>query len=205
MRSLLALLVPVALGLVGCGQSRMVERPENESVDRVVTQRWVSEVRTSARSGDWLLSRSYAAFADVIVVGTSGEELSHAAMYDAETDTVIESIGSGVREVSLESFLTRNHEVMVVRPRGFSEAEQLVALERARSKIGAPYDVSGLFGIDDPDKFYCSELVYWASDLEERMGADETVITPAELAAMGEIRYRTGGRDAAHRRHHAAI
>jgi uncharacterized protein YycO len=193
-----ALLVALALALAAtaCGsQSVMVHRPTDATADAAVTALWTQEVIRVARDGDWLLSRSYAGVGDVIAVATPGEDLSHASIYDAKKQTVIESIGSGVREIPLDRFLARNHYVMVVRPSNMTAADQAFAVTRARTKVGLPFDYRGMFGFDNPDAWYCSELVYWASQTEARSGTTESVITPADLMKYGEVIYWSGKRD----------
>jgi hypothetical protein len=197
-RPLLLSLVVAGL-LAGCGanqvQSVMVHRPENLAQDHAVSDMWAQEIRNTARDGDWLLSRSYYVVGDVIAIATRGEDLSHAAIYDAKRDMVIESISSGVREVTLLSFVKRNHYVIVVRPANMTAADQAHALTRAKSKVGLPFDFPGMIGIDNPDAWYCSELVWWASQTEARTGRHETVITPSDLMKYGEVIYWSGKRD----------
>ena len=173
----------------------MVKRPDDKTADAAITKMWASEIRKVARDGDWILSRSYYLVADGIVELTPGEDLSHASIYDAKHDTIIESIADGVREMPLEQLVGRNHYVIVVRPTGMTAADQTEALARARSVIGAPYDVGGMFGLETPSKFYCSELVFWASQTEARSGRHETIVTPADLMKYGEVIYWSGKRD----------
>ena len=51
-----------------------------------------------------------------------------------------------------------------------------------------------MIGLGSPDKVYCSELVWWASQGELRTGVHETVITPADLMKYGEVVYWSGKR-----------
>ena len=197
-RPLLACLVLFGL-LAGCHptsvKSVMVHRPEDKVADSAVTDLWAAEIRNVARDGDWFLSRSYYAVGDVIALTTRGEDLSHAALYDKTRDMVVESVGEGVREVPLVTFLKRNHYVIVVRPDNMTAADQAHALARAKTKIGLPFDIRGMFGFDNPDAWYCSELVYWASQTEARSGKHETVVTPPDLMKYGEVIYWSGKRD----------
>jgi len=197
-RLLLACLVLIAAA-TGCAptqmKSVMVHRPEDKQADAAVSELWATEIRNVARDGDWFLSRSYYAVGDVISLTTRGEDLSHASIYDAKRDMVIESVGEGVREVSLVTFLKRNHYVIVVRPANMTAADQAHALARAKTKIGLPFDMRGMFGFDNPDAWYCSELVYWASQTEARSGHHETIITPSGLMKYGEVIYWSGKRD----------
>ena len=180
----------------GCHEPRsvLVHRPEDKAVDTAVTALWAHEVHAVARDGDWILTRSYYALGDAIAKLTPGEDLSHASIYDAQRDTVVEAVGSGVREISLSELISRNHYVIVVRPTNMTATDQQHALTRARSKVGTAFDKAGLFGINDDEKFYCSELVWWASDGEARTGERERVITPADLMKYGEVIYWSGER-----------
>ena len=180
--------------LAGCGSSRMVHRPENPAVDGAITELWVAELTRIAHDGDWLLSRSYSGQGDAVVLLTTGEEISHAAMIDVNHGTVIESIGSGVREIPLAAFVARNRHLIAVRPLD-AGVDGRLALARARSKVGLPFDYTGMAGLGTSDRFYCSELVYWASGLAEQDPYRELVITPGELLGYGEVVYWSGQRD----------
>lgn len=186
----------LALGpLAACSvRSQMVHRPTNGGVDEAITAMWVDEVRRVARDGDWILSRAYALTSDAIVIAT-GADLSHGSIYDASRGTVIESIASGVREIPLEQLVARNHLLLVVRPAHMTAADGREAVARARTQVGAPFDVTGMVGLDDPDRFYCSELVYWASQTAARTGSHERVVTPADLMKYGEVIFWSGERD----------
>ena len=190
-----ALLLALA-ALSACSmKSPLIHRPADPSVDTAISAMWTAEIRRVARDGDWLLSRAYYATSDLIVLGTTGEALSHGSIYDATRGTVIESIASGVREIPLDQFVQRNHLVIVVRPSHMTAADGRAAVARARGKLGAPFDATGMFGFDDPDKFYCTELVYWASQTAARTGAHERVVTPSDLMKYGEVIYWSGKRD----------
>lgn len=191
---LLSALVLAAMAS-GCDpKSAMVHRPVSPTADAAVTAMWTHEIHGIARDGDWILTRSYYAMGDAIALATPGEDLSHASIYDHTHDTVIEAVRSGVREIPLAQLVDRNHYVIVVRPRGMTAGDQAGALTRARTKLGAPFDVTGMIGIDHEDAYYCSELVYWASQTEARSGRHERVITPADLMRYGEVIYWSGKR-----------
>jgi hypothetical protein len=131
-------------------------------VDDATVQVWAREIRDVARDGDWILSR---------------EDLSHAAMYDARRDTVIESLAD-VRETPLVQVLARDGNVIVVRPSKMTAQDESFALGRARGRLGA--SLSG------------SDLVYWASQTEARNGPSEHPVAPADLMQYGEIIYWSG-------------
>ena len=182
------------LALSACAEpaSVMVHRPGDVHADVAVTKLWATEIHDSARTGDWILTRSYYAMADVIATASSGEALSHASIYDREHDTVIESVGSGVREIPLAQLVDRNHYVIVVRPTGMTAEQQRAAVVRARSKIGAAFDKTGMIGLyDHDDQFYCSELVWWASFGD---APHPRVIQPSSLIDHGTVIYWSGTR-----------
>ncbi|HVK74421.1 MAG TPA: YiiX/YebB-like N1pC/P60 family cysteine hydrolase [Kofleriaceae bacterium] len=180
--------------LPACGHSVLVHRPKDAAVDEALTEMWSAEIRRVARDGDWLLVRSYAAAGDMIVTLTTGEEISHAAMYDASRDVVVEAITPVVREVTLEEFVHRNRYVIVVRPPG-SDQDRAASLARARTKLGTAFDLRGMLGFDRPGNFYCSELVYWASGTAARDPGRQTIVVPNELLKFGEVVYFSGRRD----------
>ena len=193
-------LAVIAVALVavaaGCAEPKsvLVKRPESKDVDAAVTAMWSHEIHGVAQDGDWILSRSYYMIADAISKTTGGVDLSHASIYDAKRDTIIEAVGNGVREIPLADLVQRNHYVIVVRPSNMTAAERARSVERARSRIGTPFDKAGLFGLDDPNKLYCSELVWWAAQGELRTGEHHRVITPVELMQYGEVVYWSGQR-----------
>jgi hypothetical protein len=185
--------IVAALALLpGCAAgSLVIEKPADQATNQAVTTLWAHDVRRTAQTGDWILSRSYSMTGDLISAATLGESLSHASIYDAERGTVIEALMPAVREVPLENLLARNHVVIVVRPTGLSQEQRLASVERARAQVGAGFDVGGMVGAGADDKFYCSELVLWASQLEGTAGS---VVTPAELMQHGEVVYFSGQR-----------
>jgi hypothetical protein len=186
----------VVTSLSGCAEphSIMVKRPENPQVDAAVTTMWSHEIHDVAKDGDWILSRSYYLVADGISVIAPGEPLSHASIYDAKRDTVIEAVGSGVREIPLSQLVQRNHYLIVVHPSGMTDDERRHAVERARTRIGTPFDTTGMLGFNSKDKLYCSELVWWAAQGELRYGDHHTIITPAGLMNYGAVVYWSGKR-----------
>lgn len=170
----------------------MVHRkPKSSALNSSMTEHWASDIRRIARDGDWILSRSYSKVADAIVGVTKGEDFSHAVLYDAKRDTVIEAIRPVVREVPLEAFLARNRHVVVIRPADQNAAQGRLAIDRARTVIGASYDYTGLIGLGTDSRFYCSELLAWASQVPD----PSRVVTPAELWDLGELVYLSGGRE----------
>ncbi len=194
MRNTLTLSVLLAIVVTGCGAGSLtIERPKSPAVNRAVTAMWSRDVRRVARTGDWLLTRSFSFTGDLIVASTGGEALSHASIYDARTGTIIEALAPRVREVPLDSLLDRNQHVIIVRPTGLTAAQRMAAVDRARTRVGTAFDYAGLFGIDSAERYYCSELVYWASGLDP--AHRPRVVAPVDLMAYGEVIYFSGKRD----------
>ena len=180
-------------GLTACASgSTYHKRPEDPAANHAVTAMWVHDVRRVAQTGDWILSRSYSTTGDIITAFTSGESVSHASIYDAERGTIIEALQPVVREVPLESLMDRNHLVIVVRPHGLTQEQRLASVARARSVVGSEFDLGGLFGAGSDERFYCSELVLWAS---RKGGTAGAVVTPAELVEHGTVIYYSGLRN----------
>jgi uncharacterized protein YycO len=183
----LAILVSVS----ACAGSLVHKKPESSELNQATTDLWARDIRRVAKSGDWILTRSYSKTGDAIVGVTKGESFSHAVVYDAERGTVIEAITPKVREVPLEQLLKRNRYAVVVRPIDISDEQRQATVARARSAIGASFDYRGMLGIDDKDRFYCSELAAWASQIPDQ----PTIVTPADLYDRAELVYISGARD----------
>lgn len=185
--TILALVVAVS----ACSGSLVHKKPESPALNQATTDLWARDIRRVAKSGDWILTRSYSKTGDAIVGITRGESFSHAVVYDAERGTVIEAINPVVREVPLEQLLKRNRYAVVVRPIDIDDARRAATVRRARSKVGASFDYRGMLGINDKDRFYCSELAAWASDIPNQ----PIVVTPADLYERAEVVYISGARD----------
>ncbi|HUS32800.1 MAG TPA: YiiX/YebB-like N1pC/P60 family cysteine hydrolase [Kofleriaceae bacterium] len=196
MKRLFVIAALVAAAATGCSEphSVMVKRPQDPQVDAAVTAMWSHEIHSVAQDGDWIVSRSYYLLADGLTIATTGEPLSHASIYDAKRDTIIESVGSGVREIPLSELVERNHYIIVIHPSNMTAVQRRHSVERARSRMGTPFDIGGMFGFDDKDKVYCSELVWWASQGELRTGVHYMVVTPGDLLKHGEVVYWSGKR-----------
>jgi uncharacterized protein YycO len=185
----------LSLALAGCWEGSLYgDRPKDKVLDDAIDRMWTDELRKFARDGDWILSRSLSSTGDMIGWVSKGENFSHASMIDVTNGSIIEAITPVVREIPIEVLVHRNWYLVVVRPSHMTAEEQKAALERARAQIGKDFDVWGFIGYPEEDKWYCSELAYWASGFEERSGK-QVVIFPNELLEYGEVIYYTGRRD----------
>ncbi len=186
--SLLVTALVTASLATACNHSAVVKRPTDPKLDAAYTTMWVHDLHAHVQDGDIVLRRGYAVLSDVILLVTRGAPMSHAAIYDARTDHFIDAVSSGVREVTAEQFLGASHRWMIVRP-NLPAAERRAAVVRARAALGTGFDFSGFVGIDDADRFYCSELVAWALGVRETTFADDVLVTPAELIEVGPTIY----------------
>jgi uncharacterized protein YycO len=195
MRSMLiAATLVLSATATGCSHSMVVSRPADKQVDEAYTVQFADDLEANAQDGDIVLRRGYAVLSDMITLVTSGPDMSHAAIYDAQTKTVIEAVDGGVKETNLRDFVSGAHRVMIVRPADLRWTDRRAAVEKARTAIGTPFDYSGFVGLDNPNRFYCSELVAWAIDLRGRGYRVSRLIAPGALAKYGDTVYDSGER-----------
>lgn len=188
----LAALVALA---AACSHSAVVSRPKEKKLDLAYDALFLSEVRGKVGDGDVVLRRGYAVLSDLITLVTPGMQMSHAAIYDATSGKVIEAVDGGIREHPLDQYVRGSHRLVIVRPKVSSD-ERRAAVLQARAVIGTGFDYMGFVGIDDPERFYCSELVAWAYKAKERGLRRGDVIAPGELVFLGDIVYDSGERGA---------
>lgn len=192
-----ALLVLAATFASGCSHSMIVSRPADKQLDAAYTAQFEDDLEATAQDGDMILRRGYAVLSDIITVVTPGVDMSHAGIYDAQTKTVIEAVNGGVKETNLHDYVSGAHRVMIVRPSDLRWTERRAAVEKARSVIGTPFDYAGFLGLEDPDRFYCSELVVWAIDARGRGLEVSRLVAPAALLDYGDTIYDSGDRGVA--------
>ena len=139
----------------GCATPLVVHPPGDRQEREALALR---EVVRLGQPGDWLVMRGYHA-TDNLVSAATDEPFSHVAVLDPERGQVIEAEGKGLHTAPLADFLHRAHRVILMRPMWATTPErQRVAVEKARSLMGRPYDFTGLVGLNVADRYYCSEL-----------------------------------------------
>ncbi|MBK7539740.1 MAG: hypothetical protein IPI49_31205 [Myxococcales bacterium] len=191
-----SLAVSLAAALAaGCDRSAVISRPQEKKLDVAYDTLFLTELQGKVEDGDIVLRRGYAVLSDMITLVTPGMQMSHAAIYDATTKTVIEAVNSGVREHPIDAYVRGSHRLVVVRL-AVSTSDKRAAVVSARSVIGSGFDHLGFIGMDDPERFYCSELVAWAYRAKERGFRPDDVIAPGELVRLGAIVYDSGERGA---------
>lgn len=153
----LALLALFALLALGCARPLVVKPPPQATQEqRAATV--VTALKTFGRSGDWLVRRGYHGTEHAISLLTNAP-FSHAAVLDLEHDQVIEADGQGgVHLSSLEEFARASHRLWLLRPVWWTPERGAEAVLKARGWVGRKYDYTGLAGLNDPHRLYCSEL-----------------------------------------------
>lgn len=99
---------------------------------------------------------------EAVTEGYRGMDFSHVGIVELGGDSVfvIEAIGDAVQRIPLAQFRSRNkNRVWVGRLRKADARAANRVVAYARAQIGKPYDA--VFEMN-PDRFYCSELVYEA-------------------------------------------
>ncbi|MDR1486606.1 MAG: hypothetical protein LBT62_01230 [Deltaproteobacteria bacterium] len=152
-------------------------------------------IRAVVEDGDWLVIRGVTG-PDDFISSVTNMPFSHAAIYDAEKDEVIEADARGVSSSPLPEFLLTAYRIWVVKPIWATEKNRHAAALRARSRIGRPYNFTGLIGLSLPDSYYCTQLVMdaWEPFIDKRGGNPiPLVVSPGRLHHWGRVVYDSFG------------
>jgi len=175
----------------GCaGAARGIVR-ESETLDQAVVTK---EVKRILKNGDWLVIRGTGG-ADNLVASVTNMPLSHAAIYDAEFDQVIEADGAGVHSTPLAAFVGKAQRLLVIRPVWSGPENSAAAVSLVRSWRGAGYNFTGLVGLDMPKRYYCTQVAlfaYKAAIDENKPNPVPKVIAPGQMYHWGRILFDTG-------------
>ncbi len=94
----------------------------------------------------------------------------------------------------MQTFLEKSDRVVLIRPAGADRVSGRQALAKARSQIGAPYDLPGTVGLPEAGQFYCSELAAWSVGMEvDREGPGE-VLHPVAMQDLGATLFDSDAR-----------
>lgn len=174
--------------LASCA-TNVIVRPPPESVRVKQNQVILMAINKVARHGDWLVTRGYKN-SDHFVAAITNTPLSHAAIIDKENNQVIEADAHGVYATNLIDFINKSHRVILIRPIWSNNKTMHAAVNKSRSLIGKKYDFLGTIGLNDPEKYYCSELtVYAYSDFHRPYDKLPRVIEPGQLYLWGQVLY----------------
>ena len=151
----------------------------------------LAPVRAVIEHGDWVVIRGVTV-PDNLVGTMTNMPFSHAAIYDAEGDRVVEADGHGVHLTSLADYLGSAARVWIVKPVWATPETRPLAVARALAKVGRPYDFTGLIGLGLPDSYYCSELAMdaWRPFMgDAKVNPIPRVISPGRLHHWGRVVY----------------
>ncbi|WAW10558.1 hypothetical protein NB640_02550 [Oxalobacter vibrioformis] len=154
----------------------------------------ISEIRLILKNGDWLVTRGILN-TDNFVATMTNAPLSHAAIYDAEKDVVIEATGEGVHTTQLDTFLAKSQRALIIRPVWWTPDNAVKAIESARNWVGKGYNYTGLIGINTPGRYYCTQLALRAYEPFMEEAPDNPippVIKPGQMYYWGRILYDSG-------------
>ncbi|RPI79527.1 MAG: hypothetical protein EHM45_02575 [Desulfobacteraceae bacterium] len=178
--------------LTMCTAVRVKVQPPAPDIRIAREAQMIAQVTTLGADGDWLVVRGYKD-SDNRVVRFTGMPFSHTALYDAGRQEVIESNKQGVHITPLADLVHIVWRLLLVRPAWAKDGAGNQAVMRARALIGKPYDNWGLIGLNDPDKYYCSELLLEV--YKDCIPADEpmpAIIAPGQFLFWGKILYDSG-------------
>ena len=164
--------------------------PEYESE----TKSWMQVLQNQGGNGMWLVTRGYHPGDDVVAIATAAP-LSHAAILDLDKLQVIEAIGKGVVATDLMKFLRESHRVVLIQPLYWTHTKGKTTVARARGKIGEGYDFLGTVGLPNNKRWYCSELVVWASGTEVDRIGPKNILHPKSMLKLGKVLFDSDQRD----------
>jgi uncharacterized protein YycO len=192
MRKLFVFTLLFCVSAVFCGCAVKIDVGANKTLDG---ERDAQVIQSILTHGDWLVIRGVHDTDDLVVTATN-MPLSHAAIYDANTNEAIEADGSGVHITPLKDFLAKSQRLMVMVPIWANERTRIAAVERARSRIGLGYNYTGLIGLDTPNRFYCTQLAIDAYkdaiDTNPPQNPLPHVVKPGQMYHWGRIIYDSG-------------
>ncbi|HJU84408.1 MAG TPA: YiiX/YebB-like N1pC/P60 family cysteine hydrolase [Holophagaceae bacterium] len=175
---------------LACSRPIVVHAPKDHDAREA---RMLEALRRTGEDGDWLMIRGYHATDDLVSAVTNAP-FSHAAVLDRKNDQVIEAEGVGIHTTPLAAFVKKAQRLMLLRPMWATDAgRQQEAVAKARNLVGGKYDYSGLVGINNPERYYCSELAVAVYRPHVKAGDHvPPVIPPNELPYWGTVVWDSG-------------
>jgi hypothetical protein len=171
--------------LFGCAVKPIIKEPQPLEYN-------LEPIKADIENGDWLVTRE-ANLPGNFFGTVTNMPFSHAAVYDAENNQVIEADRHGVHRSSLEEFLSRASRIWVLKPVWATVETRPLAVARARSLIGRAYDFIGLIGLNIDNRYYCSELAIsvWKPFMSDSGETNPipAVVAPGQLHHWGRVVY----------------
>ncbi len=162
----------------------------------IQNKEFYKNIIANIKHGDWLITRGYH-ISDQIVSTATWSDFSHVVIYDSLKNQVVEAEGQGIHTTPLKEFVDKSHQLVLIRPKwAVSSQVRSEAVKNALDKIGKKYDFLGTVGINDSERWYCSELAVYAYKKwfapEDKM---PLVLLPSEMTDWGSVVYDSGARD----------
>lgn len=187
-------LLVIFITLPGC-IARPIVKIQDDSKHEAQNINVIESINSQAITGDWLVTRGYHA-TDNLVANATSTAISHVAVYNAQTQMVIEAEGKGVHMTPLNEFVNKSYRLLIIRPRWLNAQISDQAFSNAKKLVGKNYDFLGTIGFNNPNRYYCSELavsIYkeWHRPVEKF----PDVIKPSDLYLYGNVLYDSLPRD----------
>jgi hypothetical protein len=182
------LLTLVVVGMLGsCTPPAARLHPPEPKIRSEQNLAFNAKILELGRNGDWLVSRGYH-MTDDLVVTVTNIPLSHAVVLDRDNEQVIEAEGRGVHATPLMKFINKSHRILLIRPI-WSEGERGdKAVDIARRLIGKSSDFLGTVGINDTERFYCSELAFFVyRKYHKESDRIPAIIEPGQMYLWGSV------------------
>ncbi len=181
-----AILLASSLLLLGCLLPATI-RPPDDAMRARQNAYLMERLQALGQDGDWLVSRGYHG-TDHLVVTVTATPLSHVAVLDLDGLQVIEAESQGVHITPLAEFIHKSHRILLIRPVWATEDRGDEATRHALRLVGKSYDYLGTVGLNDPNRFYCSELAMHIYHIYQKHGdAIPPIIEPGQMYLWGEV------------------
>ena len=124
-----------------------------------------------------------------------GSLIEGPALYSRATarqNLIIEAEAIGVHATPLADFVGKSARLLLIKPQGATAETRAAAVAKARARIGRPYDFLGLVGLDQAERYYCSELALSVFPRTAAGNPRPWVVPPGQLWHWGRIVYDSG-------------
>ena len=187
--------IPIILLLLISCVSRLTVEPPDEETRKRQDRKFLNKILELGKNGDWLIMRGYKT-QDDFIVGATASPLSHAGILDMDKKQVIEALARGVCATKLDYFVHISHRIILIRPKWSKKNQGNKSIANARKLIGRKYDFLGLVGLNDKNRFYCTELaMHIYKEYQSKKDHIPRIIEPAQMYLWGNILFDSGPRN----------
>ena len=186
------IVIGVLFTLLYSCQHGIVQKPKDHNITSEDSL-FASKILSVSKNGYWLVVRGYK-FTDHLVATATVTDYSHAVLIDVDNELVIEAESEGVHKTKLLDFVHKSFKITIIEPINYTEENGNNAINIANSKIGKPYDFLGTVGVNEEEKYYCSELTTYCFPYIKDSVKLPQIIKPSYLLKLGNIIYETPDR-----------